>query len=765
MRVDGLRTEDVCATFIKPRTTVEKSLCYELAISDQYRVGRATWFISHSWQYRFLDLVDAVERFFHDQNVSDPIIWIDIFSLPQHGRADVEASWLKEMFTKAISRMEGVVMVMSPWNNPSTLTRAWCVFELWVGTTESTFNIAIPPAESEFFAMSVIGDMEFFASTIRSINSENCTATKLKDLTAIRQAIRETIGFPALDRQVRRVLIEWMVKSHQTDNLEGRNDLQRLERLFRLGTLCYEEGMGGHAEQLLEECYKRRKEMLGEDFTDTLQTAFCLGKLYSGQNSVKAEGIFVDVVERRRRTLGDWHPDTVDSVSELAGLYANRGEYGKTRPLYETCLEGRRRMLGFDSVPELGSATLTGEGVPEGVAGADWKKLAEEALRADHPTAITFATDVAGLCESQGDNSDAERLLKKCLKSLIHTVGDETTEALFAHHRLATFYQRAGRLEEAELASELTLAKARRLLGDEHFVTGEMLRNLTDMYEKRGMTEDALSLSFDHRQKPLTVEDPRAVHVMDDLAELYSRQGRYEQAEPLYIDALERRRRLLGEDHPDTLKSWTGLAQAYAKQGKYEESMARHREFYERSKRVLGEDHSITLRWVNDMGCLAHLKGDYDLAEPLLIDCLERRRRNLGKDQPDSLITAQNLALLYIDQGRVEEGEALFNDILKRRRRMFGGDHPQTLEVISELAQLYARRKQWGKAEWLSLQCVEAARRTLGDSHPQTVQYVSNADRLRREKERCENVALENTNRRGRRGDVGDRDTPKCAMM
>ncbi len=36
----------------------------------------------------------------------------------------------------------------------------------------------------------------------------------------------------------------------------------------------------------------------------------------------------------------------------------------------------------------------------------------------------------------------------------------------------------------------------------------------------------------------------------NNLAELYNFQGRYSEAEPLYIQALALRRKLLGEEHP-----------------------------------------------------------------------------------------------------------------------------------------------------------------------------------------------------------------------
>ena len=40
---------------------------------------------------------------------------------------------------------------------------------------------------------------------------------------------------------------------------------------------------------------------------------------------------------------------------------------------------------------------------------------------------------------------------------------------------------------------------------------------------------------------------------MNNMASLYMDQGRYDEAEPLHVEALELRRRVLGEEHPDTL--------------------------------------------------------------------------------------------------------------------------------------------------------------------------------------------------------------------
>jgi len=62
------------------------------------------------------------------------------------------------------------------------------------------------------------------------------------------------------------------------------------------------------------------------------------------------------------------------------------------------------------------------------------------------------------------------------------------------------------------------------------------------------------------------------LNAMNDLADLYRRQGKYALAEPLFLQALERQRRLYGGEHPDTLALMDGLAILYRLEGKYAEA-------------------------------------------------------------------------------------------------------------------------------------------------------------------------------------------------
>jgi tetratricopeptide (TPR) repeat protein len=55
------------------------------------------------------------------------------------------------------------------------------------------------------------------------------------------------------------------------------------------------------------------------------------------------------------------------------------------------------------------------------------------------------------------------------------------------------------------------------------------------------------------RQRLLGEEHPDVAQSYNNLAELYSSQGRYTDAEPLLLKALEIAERSLGDNHPNTI--------------------------------------------------------------------------------------------------------------------------------------------------------------------------------------------------------------------
>jgi tetratricopeptide (TPR) repeat protein len=89
-------------------------------------------------------------------------------------------------------------------------------------------------------------------------------------------------------------------------------------------------------------------------------------------------------------------------------------------------------------------------------------------------------------------------------------------------------------------------------------------------------------------------DHPHTISTMNNLANLYSDQGKYEAAEPLYVKCLEKMKVKLGDDHPNTIASMGNLANLYKDQGRYEAAESLYKKCIGLSIIKLGNDHPYT---------------------------------------------------------------------------------------------------------------------------------------------------------------------------
>jgi tetratricopeptide (TPR) repeat protein len=174
---------------------------------------------------------------------------------------------------------------------------------------------------------------------------------------------------------------------------------------------------------------------------------------------------------------------------------------------------------------------------------------------------------------------------------------------------------------------------------------------------------------------------------------LYS-DGQFKEAEAQFIDAMDRRKRVLGAEHPDMLTSMANIASTFWNQGRWKE------------------------------------------AEELEVQVIETRKRVLGAEHPDTLTSMANLASTYGNQGRWKEAEELEMQVIETRKRVLGAEHPSTLTSISNLASTYWDQGWWKEAIKLIEGCVAVQIRILGTNHPST--SSSYAALLRWQKEELE---------------------------
>jgi hypothetical protein len=228
------------------------------------------------------------------------------------------------------------------------------------------------------------------------------------------------------------------------------------------------------------------------------------------------------------------------------------------------------------------------------------------------------------------------------------------------------------------------------------------------------------------RKRVLGDEHPDTLTSMANLAATYRNQGRWNEAEKLEVQVMETRKRVLGDEHPDTLRSMANLAATYWNQGRWNEAEKLEVQVMETGKRVLGDEHPDTLRSMANLAATYSNQGRWNEAEKLEVQVMETTKRMLGDEHPDTLRSIANLAATYRNQGRWNEAEKLEVQVMETRKRVLGDEHPDTLRSMANLASTYSNQGRWNEAEKLEVQVMETTKRVLGDEHPDTLSSMAN---------------------------------------
>jgi non-specific serine/threonine protein kinase/serine/threonine-protein kinase len=290
------------------------------------------------------------------------------------------------------------------------------------------------------------------------------------------------------------------------------------------------------------------------------------------------------------------------------------------------------------------------------------------------------------------------------------------------------------------------------------------LFEVSDPSESRGRTitaREVLDKGVERIEHELTDQPEIRGRLLHTMGSVYRGLGLYESSRPLLEGALENRRALYGDAHPETLLPLVDLARLNLKRGSYGKSEEQYRRLLELSRRVHGKEHRNTLAAMNGLGNVLRILGRYDEAEPLLAGALDAGRRMLGPEDVITLATMVNLAVLRVRQGRFDDARPLFLESLEIRRDKGEGDSLSALATMIELAWLCVKQGRYEEARDWYTDALDHRRRILGEEHPDTLTIMSslaNVYRILGDGEQAESLFLEALEVQQRILDPGDRD-------
>ncbi len=267
-KISHLTTNDICREIVIP-ATIDMQWSYCDWLQSMYHPGfgeRADVFISHAWQYKFIDVIDALFEHFPLQERDSMVVWFDVFCVNQHDLSSKEFDWWNDTFQAAIGQIGYTVMVLAPWDDPLPLTRAWCILELFcTSVTRSKFQIAMSKANRRSFLKTML---EFNISAVNEmltrVDAERSQCSNERDREKIFEVAR-SVGFPQLNGMVFEQLRDWVISVVLEEKRKTREEGHDIGLSFALGHLYDGQGKLKLAEENLVNCMNKCISFYGTD--------------------------------------------------------------------------------------------------------------------------------------------------------------------------------------------------------------------------------------------------------------------------------------------------------------------------------------------------------------------------------------------------------------------------------------------------------------------------------------------------------------------
>ena len=441
---------------------------------------------------------------------------------------------------------------------------------------------------------------------------------------------------------------------------------------------------------------------------------------------------------------------------------------GHERPSGETELAGRPHTPEYASPEQISGAPLgtasdiysLGVVLYELVAGTRPYKIRgsssgalEAAILESDPPPPSASAPIAA--ERKAMRSDLDTIVLKALKknpaeryATVHALGDDLLRWLdgrpvlarpdSVRYRLSKFVRRnavavgAAAVVVVSLAAfgiasarqARVLAGERRLVQIERDTAEQVVRVLIDLFEATNPAVrpdgDRMPVGeFVTASQARTLERLRSTpaaraRLQQVFGLIQQTRGRYAEARQALDAAIAEQRRLLGDDHPETLESQQALAELAASLGETERARTLLDESLRRHTQVFGEGHERTARVLQALAPVV-ATTDLDAGGRLLLRAVEIHRARLPPDDPVRAIALGSLAGYYTQRAEYDRAKDTYQQALAVFPTQQARRHPSAITILNDYATLLGTLNQHADAEAMQREALDVGRQVVGE--------------------------------------------------
>jgi CHAT domain-containing protein/tetratricopeptide (TPR) repeat protein len=425
----------------------------------------------------------------------------------------------------------------------------------------------------------------------------------------------------------------------------------------------------------------------------------------------------------------------IGSLNNLAAIYHQTGNYIKAETNYNLCLTLLKKGFGeanlnyattLNSLAELYfKMNLYSTALPIQIKAIEIRKILLGEENIDYAAS---KKNLAKIYLRMGKYIEAENAFLQAQMIYRKVLGEENITYSKLLNDISVLYTDIGNYSKAILYQNQATEITKNLFGENDYEYAKYLRNLAQIY----LTSGDYMKADEHNKRSLEIikkqqkDNNEYVFNLNIIADQYNRMGKFAKAEELYLEALDIRKKSVGEEHLDYATSLSLLAGHYNKIGKYDKAESIFIKSLNITKRIVGEENMIYIRSLNNLAKIYNNLKDYSRSANIYNKVILLTKNILGDNNRDYSTYLNNLATTYIQLGKYEKAEPLLlksNNIIKN---ILGETDFNYAISLNNLANLYDRLKKYSQAEKLYLESLIITKNSLGENHPNYANTLNN---------------------------------------
>eukprot|EP00736_Rhodelphis_marinus_P006813 Rmarinus@m.20934 len=728
----GLTITQVFNTFLNDLTC---SYCSLLKSQGQDGVGRGNVYVSHAWDFEFLEVLDSLKHALTDNDQT--FIWFDLFSVDWSSSSDPTINWC-DILSSIIASVDKFVLVLAPWDDPLPLSRPHCLFELFLAA-KIGLKIEFVSSKEGIDALNIALLIDRDVLRLFSPTLLRWTDTATDGQWCILHALRDFPNEDELNHTVQSRIDDWLMVT-LTELMVAESRTEPKEKIQELVLHWTRKSSFSASEIAFSESIQIRKQYLGDGDLATLRALYRFSVICTDYQEFEVAKPLIKecwdgcAANLNRQGAGP----LLTLMAYLARTSMFAGDYKSATYMATHCVEACGKHLSeADARPltllcgrTLGEIYSRWSPDPRAEATLS-KSLAdhEKLLGNNHPRTLQVRLELAAVLSTKEKPDLVEPLLVRVMDARKQRLGDRHPDTANALHALATFYNKQHRPEAGELFErsmevfEITYGSA-----NEEYLSSVF--DAANFYLKNDASKSEMLFLKYIAGKPVLLNsaDPRSLTAISRLAEIRLEDGRLSDAVALLSECCGAG---IGNLHQSNLPAnmeqrisvMQLLGEAYTAQGSWLDAESAYEKAWEAAKNTLGESVQLSLVLLE---CLARTNAKlkkHEAADVLYTELLQLQQAHKGPLDQSVVALKMELADSYAKRSKFVLAKQLLLEVWEARKQQgdFDVSHPDTLRTAYELGQVLAALGDFQAAETYLETCFEGRKDLVGPRHGDTL--------------------------------------------